>query len=40
MFLPIVTPYSFTLFQSYVKNIPINLGASGLFLNTAYLDKA
>jgi ABC-type transport system substrate-binding protein len=40
MFLPIVTPYAFTLFQNYVKNIPINLGGSGLFLNTTYLDKA
>ncbi len=41
MFLPIVTPYSFTLFQSYVKNIPINVGRdSGNFLNTTYLDKA
>jgi ABC-type transport system substrate-binding protein len=40
MFLPLVTPNAFTLFQSYVKNIPVGLGASGLFLNTTYLDKA
>jgi peptide/nickel transport system substrate-binding protein len=40
MFLPLVTPNSFTLFQSYVKNIPVGLGFSGLFLNTTYLDKA
>jgi len=39
-FLPLVTPYSFTLFQDYVKNIPQGLGTSGLFLNTMYLDKA
>jgi peptide/nickel transport system substrate-binding protein len=40
MFLPIVTPYAFTLYQSYVKNIRTGLGNSGLFLNTTYLDKA
>jgi hypothetical protein len=40
MFLPIVTPYNFTLYQSYVKNVPEGLGVSGLFLNTTYLDKA
>jgi len=40
MFLPLVTPFSFTLFQDYVKNIPQGLGASGTFLNTNYLDKA
>jgi len=40
-FLPLVTPYSYTLFQPYVKNIPAGIGsASGNFLNLAYLDKA
>ncbi len=39
-FLPFVTPFSFTLYQSYVRNIPIGLGASDLWLNTRYLDKA
>jgi peptide/nickel transport system substrate-binding protein len=39
-FLPLVTPYAYTLYQKYVKSISVNLGtASGLFLNTAYLDK-
>jgi hypothetical protein len=39
-FLPLVTPYAYTLYQKYVKNISVNLGtASGLFMNTAYLDK-
>ena len=40
-FLPIVTPYAFTLYQKYVKSIPVALGAaSERFLNTWYLDKA
>ncbi len=39
-FLPIVTPYSFTLYQPYVKSIPVQIGASALFLTTTYLDKA
>ena len=39
MFLPIVTPYSFTLYQPYVKSIPVQIGASSLFLTTTYLDK-
>jgi peptide/nickel transport system substrate-binding protein len=40
MFLPVVTPYSFTLYQPYVKSIPVQIGASSLFLTTTYLDKA
>ncbi|HYM15364.1 MAG TPA: ABC transporter substrate-binding protein [Dehalococcoidia bacterium] len=40
MFLPLVTPYSFTLYQQYVKSIPVQIGASSLFLTTTYLDKA
>jgi peptide/nickel transport system substrate-binding protein len=36
-FLPLVTAYSFTLYQPQVKNIPLDLGSSGLFLNTWYL---
>ncbi len=39
-FLPLVSPYAFTLYQSRVKNIPTGLGASGLFVNDWYLDKA
>jgi ABC-type transport system substrate-binding protein len=39
-FLPIVTPYAFTLYQKYVKSIPVALGAaSERFINTWYLDK-
>jgi ABC-type transport system substrate-binding protein len=36
-FLPLVSPYSFTLYQSRVKNIPQGLGSSGLWVNTWYL---
>lgn len=39
-FLPLVSPYSFTLYQPWVKNIPQGLGSSGLFLNTWWLEKA
>lgn len=40
-FIPIVSPYSFTLYQSRVKAIPQGIGvASGLYVNTFYLDKA
>jgi ABC-type transport system substrate-binding protein len=40
MFLPICTPYSFTLYQPYVHNIATGIGtASALFLNTVWLDK-
>lgn len=39
-FLPIVSPYSFTLYQPYVKNIPEGLGSTGLFLNNWWLEKA
>ena len=39
-FIPIVSPYSFTLYQSRVKAIPEGLGISGLYVNTFYLDKA
>ncbi len=38
-FLPIVSPYSFTLYQPRVKNIPEGIGASGLFVNTWYLES-
>lgn len=41
MFLPLVTPYAYTLYQPYVKNIPTGVGtASALYLSTTYLDKA
>jgi len=41
MFLPLVTPYAYTLYQPYVKNIPTGVGtASALYLTTTYLDKA
>lgn len=40
MFLPLVTPYSFTLYQPYIHNIPAGIGVgTGLFLNTLWLDK-
>ena len=39
-FLPLVSPYSFTLYQKKIKNIPSGLGASGLFVNTWYIDEA
>ena len=38
-FLPIVSPYSFTLYQPRVKNIPSGVGSSGLFLNTWWLES-
>jgi peptide/nickel transport system substrate-binding protein len=37
-FLPLVSPYSFTLYQKYVKDITEGLGLSGLFLNNWWLD--
>ena len=37
-FVPFVSPYSFTLYQSRVRSIPDGIGASGLFVNTWYLD--
>ena len=39
-FLPIVSPYSFTLYQKKVKNVPSGLGNSGLWVNTWYIDEA
>jgi peptide/nickel transport system substrate-binding protein len=36
-FIPIVSPYSFTLFQSRVRSIPQGIGGSSLFVNTWYL---
>ncbi len=38
-FLPIVSPYSFTLYQSRVKNVPEGLGISGLYLNNWWLES-
>lgn len=38
-FLPIVTPYVFTLYNTRVKNIPTGLGSSGLWVNTWYLES-
>lgn len=38
-FLPLVSPYSFTLFQDYVKNYPQGLGASALYTNNWWLEK-
>jgi len=37
-FLPLVSPYAFTLYQTYVKGIREGLGAAGLFLNDWWLD--
>lgn len=38
-FIPIVTPYSFTLYNARVKNIPQGIGSSGLWVNTWYLES-
>jgi peptide/nickel transport system substrate-binding protein len=39
--LPLVTPYSRTLYWNYVKNVPESLGTTGLFLTDGiWLDKA
>jgi ABC-type transport system substrate-binding protein len=37
-FLPLVSPYSFTLYQKNVKGIPSGIGSSGLWVNTFYID--
>ena len=37
-FIPFVTPYTFLLYNQRVKNVPQNLGSSGAFVNTWYLD--
>jgi ABC-type transport system substrate-binding protein len=39
-FIPIVSPYAFTLYQKYVQAIPRDIGASGLFVNTWYIDPS
>jgi ABC-type transport system substrate-binding protein len=40
-FLPIMSWTAFTLYQSYVKNVPQGLGATGLYLaSEVWLDKA
>ena len=38
MFLPIVSPFSRTLYWNFVKNIPGGLGATGLLLNDWWLE--
>lgn len=38
MFLPIVSPFSRTLYWNFVKNVPQGLGATGLLINTTWLD--
>lgn len=37
-FLPLVSPYAFTLYQPRVKGLPEGLGGSGLWVNTWWLD--
>jgi ABC-type transport system substrate-binding protein len=37
-FLPLVSPYSFTLFQARVKGYPQGTGASALYVNDWYLE--
>ena len=37
-FIPFVSPYTFTLYQSRVRSIPQGIGLSGFFVNTWYLD--
>jgi ABC-type transport system substrate-binding protein len=39
-FIPIVSPYSFTLYQDFVKNVPEGIGASGLYVNETWLENA
>jgi peptide/nickel transport system substrate-binding protein len=38
MFLPLVSPFSRTLYWDFVKNIPTGLGSTGLLLNDTWLD--
>ncbi len=38
VFLPIVSPFSRTLYWDFVKNIPTGLGSTGLLLNDIWLD--
>jgi peptide/nickel transport system substrate-binding protein len=38
-FLPLVTPYNFTLYNPRVKSIPQGIGSSGLWVNTWYLES-
>lgn len=38
MFLPLVSPYTRTLYWDFVKNIPTGLGSVGLLLNDWWLD--
>ena len=38
MFLPMVSPFSRTLYWNFVKNIPTGLGSTGLLLNDTWLD--
>jgi ABC-type transport system substrate-binding protein len=37
-FIPLVSPYSFTLYQERVKNLPEGIGSSGLYVNNWWLD--
>jgi peptide/nickel transport system substrate-binding protein len=37
-FMPIVSPYSFTLYSDRMKDVPQGLGASALFVNTWWID--
>jgi ABC-type transport system substrate-binding protein len=38
-FLPLVTPYTFNMYNERVKNIPEGIGSSGLWVNDWYLDS-
>ncbi len=38
-FLPLVTPYTFNLYNERVKNLPLGIGSSGLWVNDWYLDS-
>ena len=37
-FLPIVSPFSRTLYWDFVKNIPTGLGSTGLLINDWWLE--
>ena len=39
VFLPLVSPYSHTLYWKFVKNVPEGLGLAGFLVNTWWLDQ-
>ena len=37
-FLPIVSPFSRTLYWNFVKNVPVGIGTTGLIVNDWWLE--